>query len=106
VYPHGSFPLKTGLGPKLYHLHIDDVRAVDWREHFLPGTGIIDWPRLFTKLSRARYDGLFAAEILYFGGADDHGPDYKRVFTQRPPDGVPAIELQKMREFLRGAFSR
>jgi sugar phosphate isomerase/epimerase len=88
------------LGPKLYHLHIDEVRAVDWREHFVPGTGIIDWPRLFRELADAHYGGLLAAEILYYDGAGDLGPDYKRVFTQRTRAGAPEQGLREMRAFL------
>ncbi len=90
----------TGLGPKLFHLHIDDVRAVDWREHFLPGEGIINWPRLFTQLSQANYHGLFVAEILYYRGAADTGPLHKSVFSEKTREGAPAEGLQRMRQFL------
>jgi sugar phosphate isomerase/epimerase len=83
----------TGLGPKLFHLHVDDVRAVDWREHFVPGTGILDWPRIFRELSALRYQGLLVAEILYYDGAHDTGLAQMRVFTQRTRDGAPAEGL-------------
>jgi sugar phosphate isomerase/epimerase len=90
----------SGLGPKLFHLHIDDVRAVDWREHFLPGEGMLDWRRLFTQLSRANYRGLLVAEILYYSGAADTGPLHKRVFSEKTREGAPAEGLLRMRKFL------
>lgn len=90
----------SGLGPRLIHVHIDDVRPVDWREHFVPGTGIVDWPRLFAQLTRGHYRGILAAEILYYDGAADSGPDHKRVFTQRTREGAPAAGLRQMRQFL------
>lgn len=90
----------AGLGPRLIHLHIDDVRPVDWREHFVPGTGIVDWPRLFVQLTQGHYRGILVAEILYYDGAADSGPDHKRVFTQRTRDGAPEAGLRQMRAFL------
>ncbi len=95
----------AGLGPKLFHLHIDDLRAVDWREHFLPGEGIIDWPRLFTQLTQMDYRGVLAAEILYYSGAADTGPLQKRVFTEKTREGEPAAGLRRMREFLARSFA-
>lgn len=89
----------TELGPKLFHLHVDEVRRVDWREHFVPGQGIVDWARLFGQLSRMRYRGLLAAEILYYDGATDTGLLRTRVFTQRTREGAPAAGLRATREF-------
>ena len=89
------------LGPKLYHLHIDDVRAADWREHFVPGAGILDWPRLFTQLSRMGYQGLLVAEILYYDGAADAGLLQTRVFSQKTREGAPIAGLRQMQEFFR-----
>lgn len=89
------------LGPKLFHLHLDEVRRVDWREHFVPGTGIIDWPRFFHELDAVHYSGLFVLELLYYVGADDTGASVTRAFTQRTPDGAAALGLGAAREYLR-----
>lgn len=89
----------TALGPKLYHLHVDDVRAADWREHFVPGAGILDWPRLLGQLARMDYRGLLAAEILYYEGATDTGLLQTRVFSMKTQDGAPAAGLRQMRKF-------
>lgn len=52
-----------GLGPKLFHFHVDDVRANDWRVHRTLGRGIVDWQRLLGHLSRVRYQGALAMEL-------------------------------------------
>jgi sugar phosphate isomerase/epimerase len=52
-----------GLGPKLFHFHVDDVKATTWREHRSLGTGIVDWRRLLGFLSDTGYTGLFALEL-------------------------------------------
>jgi sugar phosphate isomerase/epimerase len=52
-----------GLGPKLYHFHVDDVRAQDWREHRSLGSGIIEWPRLLRYCDEQKYQGAFAIEL-------------------------------------------
>jgi len=52
------------LGPeKLFHFHLHDVRASDWRDHCEVGTGIIDFERLFRTLSRMKYEGLLTFEL-------------------------------------------
>lgn len=86
------------LGPRLFHLHLDDVRRVDWREHFVPGTGIIDWPRLFRELDAVHYSGLFVLELLYYVGAEDAGANLTRAFTQRTPDGAAPAGLRAARD--------
>ncbi|MFN7919692.1 MAG: sugar phosphate isomerase/epimerase [Bryobacteraceae bacterium] len=52
-----------GLGPKLFHFHVDDVRASDWREHRALGQGIVDWTRLLRYLGDSGYQGVFAMEL-------------------------------------------
>jgi sugar phosphate isomerase/epimerase len=92
--------LVTQLGPKLFHLHLDEVRRVDWREHFVPGNGIIDWPRLMRDLKAINYRGLFVLELLYYVGAEDTGPSVTRAFTQRTPDGAAVEGLNSARTHL------
>lgn len=89
------------LGPKLFHLHLDDVRRIDWREHFVPGTGIIDWPRFFRALDTVNYSGLFVLELLYYVGADDTS-NLMRAFTQRTPATAVTDGLVAARTYLQG----
>lgn len=88
------------LGPKLFHLHLDEVRRIDWREHFVPGTGIIDWPRFIRELRAVDYRGALVLELLYYVGADDTGASVMRAFTQRTPEGAAEAGLQAARSFL------
>lgn len=88
------------LGPKLFHVHLDDVRRVDWREHFVPGTGIIDWPRFFGALRAVDYRGLLVLELLYYVGADDTGASITRAFRERTPDGAAVAGLEAARAHL------
>lgn len=92
------------LGPKLFHVHLDDVRRVDWREHFVPGTGIIDWPRFFRELETVSYSGLLVLELLYYVGAADT-TNLMRAFTQRTPDGAAAAGLRASRDYLEGVIA-
>ena len=93
------------LGPKLFHLHLDDLRRADWREHFVPGTGIIDWPRFFRELKEVNYSGLPVLELLYYVGAEDTGASLMRAFTQRTPEGAASSGLRAAREYLEGVSS-
>lgn len=96
----------TGLGTKLFHMHIDEVRAADWREHFVPGHGVVDWRRLLDHLARTGYRGVLASEILYYDGAADTGLTLTRAFRTRTRDGAPAAGLREIKAFLEGLAAR
>lgn len=51
------------LGEKNFHFHIHDVRAEDWRDHRQPGTGIVDFKRLFNILEDINYTRLLTFEL-------------------------------------------
>jgi len=53
----------TRLGERIFHIHLHDVRATDWRDHRAPGRGLIDWPRLFTALAALPYPHLLSFEL-------------------------------------------
>jgi sugar phosphate isomerase/epimerase len=65
--------ISKSLGPKLYHVHINDVRASDWQDHHVPGTGIVDFVRFFRYLDSSGYAGLLTAEILHYTGSQAAG---------------------------------
>ena len=50
-------------GKKVFHVHLSDVRRSDWADHREIGSGIIDWPRLFTTLRRSGFGGLYVFEL-------------------------------------------
>jgi sugar phosphate isomerase/epimerase len=72
------------LGEKLVHLHIHDI--VGATDHVAPGTGQVDWQRLFAALRETAYQGMFCLEL---------NPD--RV----TPDGI-----QASREWLEAHWAR
>jgi sugar phosphate isomerase/epimerase len=55
--------LVTNVGKKVLHLHVSDVRRSDWADHREIGSGIIDFPRLFTTLRRIGFGGLYVLEL-------------------------------------------
>ncbi|MBC8235058.1 sugar phosphate isomerase/epimerase [bacterium] len=63
VYNDNLTELASRLGKKVYHLHLHDVRASDWRDHRQAGTGIIDFRRLFAVLDSFNYTGLMTFEL-------------------------------------------
>ena len=63
VYNDNLAELASRLGEKIYHLHLHDVRASDWRDHRQAGTGIIDFRRLFAVLDSFNYTGLMTFEL-------------------------------------------
>jgi sugar phosphate isomerase/epimerase len=62
-YNRNLVALCRDLGERLVHLHVHDVRKVDWRDHRTLGTGVIDLPALFTALRGVGYDGLLQLEL-------------------------------------------
>ena len=68
--------LVAGLGDKVSHFHISDVRASDWADHRRIGSGVIDFPRLFGTIRRISYRGVF-------------------VFELEEPEVLPAVEQSK-----------
>ena len=55
--------LVATAGKKVFHLHLSDVRRSDWADHREIGTGIVDFPRLFTTLREIRFSGLYVFEL-------------------------------------------
>lgn len=53
----------SSLDNKVFHFHLHDVRLHDWRDHRSVGTGIIDFPRLFSYLIGSGYDHLMTFEL-------------------------------------------
>jgi sugar phosphate isomerase/epimerase len=77
--------LVDGLGPKLFHFHVDDVNASIWRDHRELGTGIVDWKRLIRHLSKQKYDGLFALELeepAVLNAAEQSRNFFKRILLE------------------------
>ncbi len=53
----------AAVAPKLFHLHIHDVRFPEWRDHARLGSGIIDFRRLLGQLEQIGYQGLISFEL-------------------------------------------
>ncbi len=53
-------PLRMG---KLYHVHLNDIRADTLADHYGIGLGFVDFPRIIGEMKRAGYAGLLAMEI-------------------------------------------
>ncbi|HUS81361.1 MAG TPA: sugar phosphate isomerase/epimerase family protein, partial [Armatimonadota bacterium] len=51
------------LGPRLYHMHLHDIRPSDFRDHRGAGSGIIDYPALMRLMLETDYRGLMVFEI-------------------------------------------
>jgi sugar phosphate isomerase/epimerase len=51
------------LGDKIFHLHVHDIDPGTWTDHHPIGTGVIDFPRLISKLNQMQYKGLLILEI-------------------------------------------
>ena len=55
---------------KLFHVHLNDIRADTLADHYGIGLGFVDFPRVIGEMARQGYDGLLAMEI-------HRGPDGK-----------------------------
>ncbi|MCL5271236.1 MAG: sugar phosphate isomerase/epimerase [bacterium] len=55
--------LVDALGGRLYHFHVHNVRKADWRDHRSVPDGVVDYARLFARLDRIGYGGLFDIEL-------------------------------------------
>jgi len=52
------------LGPRLFHVHIDDNNGLR-DQHLVPGEGTFEFPPFITALHKAGYDGFLAAELSW-----------------------------------------
>lgn len=62
-YNRNLVSLCEELGDRVVHMHMHDVRKVDWRDHRTVGTGVIDMRALFEVLKKIGYDGLMQLEL-------------------------------------------
>lgn len=79
------------LGSKLFNFHVHDVRAADWRDHCVSGTGIVDFSCLFAHLRGTGYQGcqgLSAAEILHYAGPQIEGLRRAKSYLQEKMNGA------------------
>jgi len=56
--------LVRDLGENLIHVHLHDVRMDSWKDHRVPGTGAIDWPRFFRNLRGIGYERSILLEFV------------------------------------------
>ena len=55
----------NGLGPKIFHIHIEDIRG---RKHYhlIPGTGDIDFRKILGILTENAYNGFATVELYTY----------------------------------------
>jgi protein FrlC len=55
----------NGLGPKIFHIHIEDIRG---RKHYhlVPGTGDIDFRKILGILTENAYNGFATVELYTY----------------------------------------
>jgi len=63
IYNNNLMRCITALGEKVYHFHIHDVRADDWRDHREVGTGIINFERLIKLALECNCDACMTFEL-------------------------------------------
>lgn len=51
------------LGPKLFHVHLHGLDPETLRDHRLPDTGVLDFPRIFAALDQIGYEGMLSLEL-------------------------------------------
>lgn len=55
----------SGLSSRIFHVHLEDIRGGK-HYHLIPGTGDIDFSRLFTSLDRIGYSGFATVELYTY----------------------------------------
>lgn len=55
----------SGLSSRIFHVHIEDIQGGK-HYHLIPGTGDIDFSRLFTSLDRIGYSGFATVELYTY----------------------------------------
>jgi fructoselysine 3-epimerase len=60
----------SGLSSKIFHLHIEDIRAGK-HYHLIPGTGDLDFTSIFRLLDRHGYEGFASVELYTFPDRPD-----------------------------------
>jgi len=63
IYNDNLMRCVTELGEKVYHFHVHDVRADDWRDHREVGTGVIDFERLMKLVMKCAYSACMTFEM-------------------------------------------
>lgn len=54
--------LRGTFRPYIANIHVSDYDGVDER-HWMPGRGIVEWPKVIDILMRSGYDGHFMYEV-------------------------------------------
>lgn len=54
------------LGPRIDHVHVEDIAATRVHHHLVPGDGAIDFSEVFTTLREIGYDGWVTVELYPF----------------------------------------
>jgi len=55
--------LITTLKGYINHVHLEDIAPSRVHQHLVPGTGAIDFSRIFNALSEINYDGYVTIEL-------------------------------------------
>ena len=62
------------LADRVFHVHLKDIiRGASREENVLPrlGLGMVDFPRVFSILEEAAFDGVYSFEVETFHGATE-----------------------------------
>lgn len=57
-----SHAFAARFAPYIVSIHVSDYDGVDER-HWMPGRGIVEWPKVIDVLIRSGYDGPFMYEV-------------------------------------------
>ena len=77
------------LAGKLWHMHLHDVRASDFRDHRAAGRGIIDYQRLMQVAVEVGFDGMYVFEL--------EEPDLETALRESRQCIVEAVEATNRR---------